>query len=243
MSNEIAIKDVDSLLSAPTQKNELQATKDLVKEVIVSSFIPDLKVAYGSSDSVLKNKIATPGDWVLAGQTSFGDTIDFSVIAIRLHANIWDNKDKKSLGNVYHFPRKEDGTVNPLKGNKEWSDFVAKKLNAKENLYVGTDMFVYIPSANSFAVFFMKGTLSNFVNPILEYGYKPDICRVTTDYAESRNGSSKWYNLRVKKTSSVLEKEKINKELLAKYYNLFLNPKKGGVEEVSEEEAAPQRVR
>lgn len=237
MSNEVVKVEESSVLSLFNQKTE--ETKENLQSVTVSNYVPNLTVAYATSDCVKKTKIAELGDFVLGGMTTLGPTIELSILDYRLHAVVWDKNKKEVVSEAYHLPRKNGESYSP-KDDPEWMAYISQKLPYGQELQQGADMFVYLPKHNMFGSFFMKKTIGKFIQPLMAAADRPRIAKVTTVYAEYKGNS--WYNLAITETSNRLDPSTIPLDIADKYHKIFLDPNKG-IETVSADQAAPERVR
>lgn len=233
MSNEIQTNEpsVMDLFAAPATS---EVDQQQLSSIATTSYVPSLAIAYGTSDSVKKTKIASPGDFTLGGMTCLGDTIEMCVLDWRFHAVLWDGNSNSTEAEIFHF--RENG---PQSGNPEWVKFIGQPTKVKQEVKQGADMFVWLPRYNMFGSFFMKGSLTKFLQPLITAAHLR-LARVSTSYQEAKRSSNSWYDLIITELSERIDPTKIPEDLFKKYMSIFKNPVKG-VEEVTFE--GPARVR
>lgn len=188
--------------SLPTQENATVSNTEALALTASGTFLPTLSVAYGTS-KVVTEGIASPGCFVLSGQTNLMKSIQVIAVAYRFKWSEWDN-DKSEFGEDYiHFPK--DGSII---GNASIDAFVKKPRSSGVKVSEGIEFLLYIPKSNVFVTFFAKGTLKGCVKPILDSGLTR-LVQLTTRL-EKGKGSNVFFPVDVLPLSSVLEGSKLD---------------------------------
>ena len=193
------------------------------------NWIPSLTVCYATSDS-FKKKIAMPGDFVLAGQTKLGSTIQVVPIDFRLHAIVWDKDNNKFDSECFHL----SNDPRDVKEDTEYQTFINQTAPKGCEIQVGSDVFMFLPEQNAFCSFFCKKSLAQAGGAIWKAGMGGRMLEITTHEEESRKGT--YYSILIVQTDRAIvgSEVAVNTKDIAlpadkftQNYNLFIKPAKG----------------
>lgn len=199
--NELSVFD-EINASLPSPEATETANSEAAALSQAGNFLPTLSVAYGTS-GVVTQGIASPGCFVLSGQTNLNKSIQAIMIAYRFKWSEWDN-DKSEFGEEYiHFPK--DGTII---GNANIDAFVKKPRASSVKVSEGVEFLMYLPKQNVFVTFFCKGTLRSCIKPILD-AQPTRLCQLSTRM-EKGKGTNVFFPVDVLPLSKVLEGSKLD---------------------------------
>jgi len=197
-----------------------------------NEWIPLMAVCHWLSESFDKG-VAQPGEFVLGGQTSLGDTILAVPLAFRLHVALIDSNTSEFKENEYCMMGQEKSAAYTALSN----------LNPPSGYTIaeGADLFLFLPEHDSFAQIFMKGQLAKDVNTVWSNGRGGKQLKLKTIKQESTKNKRKWFRLNVSTTSDSLVNAQVgNKnipmdtELYKKFLGQFSNPVKAAAETVAD---------
>ena len=227
MSNEITKKESTEIANGVFGTGELVTPEDTANLSVGKTFIPQLKIAYGSSPEVTERK-ASAGDLVYNGE-SLGQETELIVLDHRFHAAYQNPGDNYKMTDHY-FKMRGEGSA---ESDPEYKTF-CNSVPAGQKLLTGTDVFCYIPSLNGFACFYMKQTLKGSVNSLFEAssGF-----RLVNIKSVPLKGKSHWYYVieskpknqaaSHSKLTGVEKNISIPVDLYLKYKEIFDKPNNG----------------
>jgi len=208
-----------------------------------NKFIPSFNIGYPTSKSVKKG-IAKSGEFVLTGQTSLGSSTEVIILDVRRHAALMTDKGAIQ-GEVFHFARQGD-----VKNNAEYQSFLEQGKNLPKGIKKmenAADLFLYIPSQQTFGVFFMKGALCKLIPSVTKAGEQGRLLKLTTEFKEWPEKQLEWWEViptqldRALKGSPLPNADiEIPIDQYLKIAELWNNPEKGVV---LDEDGAPERDR
>lgn len=208
---------------------DAQKVEAMLDTTIEMNWIPSLAICYATSDAFEKG-IAKPGEFVLAGQTTLGSTIQVVPIDVRLHAIIWDKDENKFAGEIFHL----SNDPRDVKDNPEYQAFINQNVLAHQEIQKGSDIFVYIPDQNAFASFFCKKSLAQAAGNIWKAGAGGRLLELTTHGEKTKRGS--WFSIEIKPLDRAVAGSNVevtNKDIglpvdkFNQFYSIFVNPQKG----------------
>jgi hypothetical protein len=204
-----------------------------LSEVAPINWIPSLAVCYPTHEA-FKKGLAKLGEFILSGQTSLGNSLEVIVFDYRIHSRVKSTIDYKTILEFF-VPSSYRGT---LDDHEEYQAFIAQECGKNEEIETGSDLFMYIPSQNTFATMFFKKTAAKDAEPIYNLS-KPGarVVRIHTVYVESpKNKTRSWYNVCATPTNRAMvgsglpdvdASVPVPTDQFSKFYTLFTVPPKG----------------
>ena len=241
MSNELQTTNTNIVSILDDQINDEQPST--IAEVGSQEWIPLLAICYALSET-FKKGIAKPGEFTLGNTTSLGNTIEAVCIDYRVHTIMVDKAKQTFEGHVFV----SSDWKKPLAEHEEYQKFMNQSVPPNCEIQEGTDLFFYIPSANTFASILCKKTLATSANEVFKAGKGGRLLEISTVEQQNKARSRSWYIMRPIQTKRALVGSKLpdvtadvafQADAFAKYYTLFKNPEKGAVKD----ETAPTRER
>lgn len=215
-------------------------------EVSSSDWVPMLTIGYAISDVVAKG-IAKPGEFILSNRSSLGSKIEVICFDYRVHAVVMDKDKQSSESEIFV----GSDWKQSLQLHPQYAAFIAQKIEGNKELQEGADLFMYVPSVNSFVGFYCKKTLAKFADPIFRASRGGLLVELTTLLRVNKTGNRKWYDIDIKPTQRAVVGSSlpgvtadigIEEGMFMKYFKMFKEPK-AGPEIVSAAEAGPSRDR
>jgi hypothetical protein len=243
MSNEIEPVSPDNMLAMMNENIDQPVESASISEVAPAAWIPALSIAYAVSDS-FKKGIAKEGDFVLANQTSLGNSVEVICFDYRIHSIIFNTEETKFVDEFF-IPSTYKGK---LASHEEYQKFLATTLKKDEEIQEGTDLFLYIPSQTAFATMFFKKMLARDAEPIYAAS-KPGGRLVklhTVQTISKKNAKRSWYNVICTPTMHAVKGSllqgmtadiSVPQDKWVQMYQMFINPQKGAT---TAAEAAPE---
>lgn len=224
-----------SIINRNLPSTDTEQAEAMLDSVVNMNWIPSLSICYAVSKS-FKNKIAMPGEFVLAGQTNLSSKINMLVLDFRIHTVICNLDDQTFESEIYHL-----STDGDLKDNKEYTAFCNQTLPAKttknpkgHELQKGVDLFIYLPEQACFCSMFCKKSLAQAGGQLEKAGAGGRLLEISTIANEGKRGD--WYSLNIvpKDHAAVGSGLAVGHKDIAlpvdkftKYHTLFINPVKG----------------